>query len=145
MKYYKGKFSPKNPGKYKGNPTNIIYRSLWELKVMKYLDSHPNVLTWQSEEIVIAYQSPVDKKIHRYFPDFVVRLQDREGKIKTLMLEVKPDKQTRMPDTKPRRTKKYIAEVATYAVNEAKWEAAKRFCEIRDWEFKVITEKHLGL
>jgi len=143
-KTYKGTFKPKNPKKYKGNANNIIYRSSWELRVMKYFDDNPNVLWWASEELVIPYKSPVDNKMHRYFPDFVARLRQKDGSEKTLVIEVKPDAQTRMP-TQKRKTKRYIQEVTTYAVNQEKWRAADLFCREHGWKFQLITEKELGL
>ena len=85
---YKGFFRPKNPSKYKGDPTNIIYRSRWELKFMVYLDSHPDVLSWGSEEVIIPYRSPIDNKVHRYFPDFVVKKRNPAGIIETLLVEI---------------------------------------------------------
>ena len=91
---YKGRFRPKNIQKYKGDPSNIVYRSLWELRFMRYLDSHPSILEWASEEIVIPYYSPVDKKMHRYFPDFWVRSVSSDNQINTMLIEIKPDKQT---------------------------------------------------
>lgn len=142
---YKGRFRPKHPEKYKGDPTNIIYRSLWEMKLMRYFDQHPDVLQWGSEEIVIPYRSPVDNRIHRYFPDFFVRMKDREGKINTMILEVKPAAQTKAPEIQKKHTRKYINEVMTWGVNQAKWKAAKEFCEDRSWEFKLMTEKELGI
>ena len=66
---YKGKYKPSRPKKYKGDPTNIIYRSLWERKFMKYCDSTTNVLEWGSEELALPYRSPIDNKVHRYFPE----------------------------------------------------------------------------
>ena len=71
-KSYSGKFKPSYPGKYKGDPTNIIYRSLWERKFMVWCDRNINVEEWGSEEIIIPYISPVDGRVHRYFPDFYV-------------------------------------------------------------------------
>lgn len=141
---YKGRFQPKNPKKYNGDPSNIIYRSSWEVRVMKYLDEHPNVIWWASEELFIPYISPVDRKSHRYFPDFVVKMKNKEGKIVTMVLEVKPEKQTKMP-TQKRKTKQYIAESITYAINQEKWRAADLFCKEHGWQFKIITEKELGL
>lgn len=143
-KTYKGTFKPKNPKKYKGDANNIIYRSSWELRVMKYFDDNPSVLWWASEELVIPYKSPVDNRMHRYFPDFVARLKQRDGSEKTLVIEVKPDAQTRMP-TQKRKTKRYIQEAATYAVNQEKWRAADLFCKEHGWKFQLITEKELGL
>ena len=141
---YKGTFSPKNPFKYNGNSKNIIYRSNWELRVMKYFDDHPNVIWWASEELTIPYVSPIDNKTHRYFPDFIVKMRLKDGKVTTYILEVKPLAQTKMPVQK-RKTKRFIQEAATYAVNQEKWRAADLFCREHGWQFKVITEKELGL
>ncbi len=141
---YKGRFTPKNPKKYAGDPGNIVYRSLWELKVMKYLDENNNVIHWASEELVIPYVSPVDNKVHRYFPDFIVKVLNKEGKETTLVLEVKPEKQTRPPSQK-RKTKQFLKEVVAYTINEAKWKAAEMFCLEHGWKFKIITEKELGI
>lgn len=145
MKTYKGKFTPKNPKKYKGDPTNIVYRSLWELKVMKYLDTNNNILEWSSEELVIPYLCPTDNKRHRYFPDFYVKAVDANGLLKEMLLEVKPKKETKEPTKKKRITKQYITEVTTWAKNQAKWRAASEYCADRNWEFKLITEDHLGI
>lgn len=142
---YSGKFLPKNIKKYIGDHKNIIYRSSWECKVMSWLDKNENILQWGSEEIIIPYKSPVDNKFHRYFPDFIVKYKSQDNKIKTMVIEVKPDKQTKEPVRKKRITKQYIAEVTTWSVNQAKWEAASEFCADRGWEFKVLTEKHLGI
>jgi|TARA_B100000035_G_scaffold208195_1_gene178077 hypothetical protein len=142
---YKGKYSPSYPKKYKGNPTNIIYRSLWERKFMVYCDKNENILEWGSEEIALPYRSPVDNKVHRYFPDFYVKLKESTGQIKKMLIEIKPQKQT-TPPTKPKRnTKGYIYEVYEYAKNQAKWKAAEEFCRDRRWEFKVLTENELGI
>jgi hypothetical protein len=141
---YKGTFLPKNPSKYNGNSKNIIYRSNWELRVMKYFDDHPNVIWWASEELPIPYVSPVDNKTHRYFPDFIVKMRLKDGKVTTYILEVKPLAQTKMPVQK-RKTQRFIQEAATYAVNQEKWRAADLFCREHGWQFKVITEKELGL
>jgi len=142
---YKGKFKPKNPTKYKGDPTNVTYRSLWELKLMRYLDDHPDIIQWSSEEIIIPYKSPIDGKFHRYFPDFVVRKRDKNGKISTIIIEVKPDKQTRQPEVKVKKNKQYINEVMTWGINQAKWKAAIEYCKDRNWTFTLMTEKHLGI
>ena len=142
---YKGKYSPSYPKKYKGNPTNIIYRSLWERKFMVYCDKNENILEWGSEEIALPHRSPVDNKVHRYFPDFYVKLKESTGQIKKMLIEIKPQKQT-TPPTKPKRnTKGYIYEVYEYAKNQAKWKAAEEFCRDRRWEFKVLTENELGI
>lgn len=142
---YKGYFKPKNPAKYKGDPTNIVYRSLWELKLMSYLDSHHDVLTWSSEEFFIPYRSPIDNKIHRYFPDFKIVKRIDENVSETIVIEVKPLSQSIPPKIQAKPTKKYLREVMTYGINEAKWRAAKEFCSDRKWKFMVMTEKELGI
>lgn len=145
MKTYKGRYSPKNPGKYKGDPTGIIYRSLWERKLMVYLDENKSVIQWSSEEIAIPYISPLDNRYHRYFPDFYVKAVDKNGNIVEQLLEVKPRKETIEPTKKKRITKQYITEVTTWGKNQAKWKAATEYCLDRGWQFKLITEKELGL
>lgn len=142
---YSGKFTPRNPRKYAGDHKNIIYRSSWECRVMDWLDRNPSIVTWASEELIIPYISPVDGKKHRYFPDFLVKVVNKEGQTKTLLLEIKPKKQTKEPVKKKRITKQYIYEVTTWGVNQAKWKAAEEYALDRGWEFKVLTEDHLGL
>ncbi len=142
---YSGTFRPKNPQKYAGDPNNIIYRSTWEAKVMNWLDKNPGIVKWASEEVAIPYYSPVDNKWHRYFPDFIVKVKTQDGKTKTMMLEIKPKKQTQPPEKQKRVTKRYITEVATWGVNQAKWKSAIEYCKDRGWEFKILTEDHLGL
>ena len=142
---YKGKYYPSYPRKYKGDPTNIIYRSLWERKFMVYCDKNDSILEWASEEISIPYRSPVDNRVHRYFPDFYMKVKERGGKIKRYVIEVKPAKQTKPPVKPKRQTKGYIREAYEYARNQAKWKMAKEYCADRQWEFKVVTEKELGI
>lgn len=145
MMAYSGKFSPKNTNKYLGDPTNIWYRSLWERRVMVHLDSNPNVIQWSNEEIVIPYLSPIDNRLHRYFPDFFVRIKNKQGLVESTILEVKPSSQAKPPPMRSRVTKQYIREVATWGVNEAKWKAADEYCKDRNWKFVVVTEKDLGI
>jgi hypothetical protein len=142
---YKGKFSPKYPKKYKGDPTNIVYRSLWELKVMKYLDENTAVIEWSSEELAIPYMCPTDNRWHRYYPDFIVKVKKPDGLVQTMILEVKPKKETIEPKKKKKATKQYITEVMTWGKNQAKWKAATEYCADRSWIFKLITEDHLGI
>ena len=142
---YSGRFKPSNPQKYMGNHENIVYRSSWECRVMNWLDKNPSIVSWASEELIIPYKSPVDNRMHRYFPDFVFKVRGQDGKTKTMMLEVKPKYQTKPPEQKKRVTKQYIREVTTWGVNQAKWTAAEEYCKDRGWEFKLITEDHLGL
>jgi hypothetical protein len=141
---YKGTFIPKNPEKYKGDVSNIIWRSTWEQMVMKYLDLSDNVIWWSSEELPIKYYNPIDNKIHRYFPDFIVNLKKKDGTIKTYVWEIKPEYQTKQPERK-KKTKKFINESVTYIVNQSKWKAATEFCKDHGWEFVILTENELGL
>lgn len=140
METYKGKFKPKNPEKYKGDPTNIIYRSLWERKCMVKFDESPNVIEWRSEEVAIPYLSPLDNRVHRYFPDFIIKVVTKDGSKKVYMIEVKPKQQTKEPKKKSRVTKGYIREVTEWGKNSAKWKAAEEYCLDRGWEFKILTE-----
>ena len=142
---YRGKYYPSFPRKYKGDPTNIIYRSLWERKFMVYCDKNTKILEWGSEEIALPYISPHDSRVHRYFPDFYIKVQENTGKIKRYLIEVKPLKQTTKPKRPKRQTKGYIREAFEYARNQAKWKAAREYCADRRWEFKVITEKELDI
>jgi hypothetical protein len=142
---YSGKFTPKNPHKYVGDHTNIIYRSSWECKVMSYLDKTEGIISWASEELIIPYVSPVDGRYHRYFPDFLVKVRTKDDKLRTILIEVKPQKQTKEPEKKKKVTKQYINEVVTWGVNQAKWKAAQEYCLDRNWEFQIWTEKELGL
>lgn len=142
---YKGLFKPKYPQKYKGNPTNIVYRSSYELKLMSFLDRNPNVVEWASEEFFIPYESPIDRKIHRYFPDFWVKKINNEGIVETLVIEVKPKSQTIPPIPQKNITKNYLFEVKTWGINQAKWEAANKYCNKKDWKFMLVTEKELGI
>jgi len=141
---YKGWFTPKHRNKYKGDSENVVYRSSWELRVMKWLDENPSVIWWASEELIIRYKSPIDQKMHRYFPDFIVRLKQKNGTESTVVIEIKPQKQTVKPKQK-RKTKRYLQEAATYAVNQEKWRAADLFCKEHGWQFKVLTEKDIGI
>ena len=142
---YKGRYNPINPKKYKGNPQNIIYRSLWERKFMVYCDTNDKVLEWGSEEIIIPYISPWDSKVHRYFPDFYIKVKQSNGNIKKFIIEVKPKKQTRPPKPVERKTKRWIKEVRTFGINEAKWKHASKWCKDNDMEFKILTEEELGI
>jgi hypothetical protein len=141
---YKTKFKPKNSTKYIGDPNNINCRSLWERKFCKFLDENPNVLRWSFETLKIPYQSPVDKQLHYYIPDFIVEKKNKNNVVETLLVEVKPFKQTQQPKEGKRKSKKSLLnENITFAINTSKWEAAKAFCEKNSWKFVILTEKEL--
>ena len=142
---YKGKYKVRCPYKYKGDPTKVIYRSLWELKFMTYCDTNINILEWGSEEVYMWYRSPVDNRPHRYFPDFYIKVREKDGTIKKYIIEVKPQRQTKPPARPKRQTKGYLREAFEYAKNQAKWKAANEWCLDRGFEFKILTEKELGI
>ena len=142
---YKGKYKPLRPYKYKGNPTKVTYRSLWERKFMQYCDDNMNVLEWASEEMFVWYKSPVDNRAHRYFPDFYIKVRESTGVIKKYIIEVKPKRQTKPPTKPKRQTRGYLREAFEYAKNKAKWKAANEWCLDRGYEFKVLTENELGI
>ena len=139
--FHKRKFIPIFPEKYTGDPTHIIMRSSWETRFASWCDKNPSVLKWSSEETVIPYRCPTDSRIHRYFVDFKITVSTG----KTYIVEVKPAAQTQPPIYPGRQTQRYITESLTFMKNKAKWEAAIEFAKDRGWEFKIITEKELGL
>ena len=142
---YKGRYFPTNPKKYRGNPNQIIYRSLWERKVMVYCDKNDAIIEWGSEEVIVPYLSPMDGKIHRYFPDFYMKVRQADGSTKKFIIEVKPKSQCKQPVKTPkRRTTKWFNEVKTFAINQAKWKSAREFCEDKGMEFKIFTEDHIN-
>ena len=143
---YSGIYKPRNPKKYKGDPTKIIYRSLWERKFMVFCDDNNSILEWGSEEYIIPYRCPTDGKYHRYYPDFYVKIKNRTGGINKYIVEIKPKRQVIGPNEKPKRkTATWKKEFLTYIKNRAKWDAAKDFCEDRQMKFLILTEDHLGV
>ena len=139
---YKGRFKPKQYKKYKGDPTKIVYRSMWELRFMKYCDKNPYILEWSSEEIAIPYRG-LDKRVHRYFPDFKIKYKNARNEIIVEIIEVKPKKQTKAPSKKNKPYGRYLKEARTYGINQLKWEAAREYCKDRGYKFRIITEDHL--
>ena len=141
---YRGVYKPENPKKYLGNANQIVYRSLWERKLMRYCDTNTKVIKWASEEIAIKYYNPVKKRAARYFPDFYMEYIDKDNKKKKCLIEVKPAKETK-PPTYKRRTKNVLIAEAMFEQNQAKWQAAREFCLDQGWEFRIMTEKELGV
>ena len=139
-KSYKGLYRPTNPKKYVGDAKKIVYRSLLERRFMRYCDLNQDILFWASEELPIRYFNPIDKKYHRYFPDFVVKT----SKQKKYMIEVKPSRQIGKPKLGKKKSKTYMRESFEYIKNQAKWQAAKSYCDDKGMKFKLITEKDLG-
>jgi hypothetical protein len=87
--------------------------------------------------------SPIDKKVKNYIPDFLVETRDKNGNITTTMVEIKPKKQTEEPKVGKKKKKTIINESLTYAVNQAKWNSAKIFCEKHSIRFQILTEEEL--
>lgn len=143
--FHQGKFRPKNPEKYIGDPTNIIFRSSWELKFMSWADQKESIVKWRSEETIIPYISPIDNKYHRYFVDFQIQVRDKSGRLQTYLIEIKPERQTKPPVKQQKVTKKYVKEVIEWGKNEAKWKAADDFAKDRGWKFVILTENELGI
>jgi hypothetical protein len=143
--FHKRKFTPTNPNKYSGDPTNIIMRSSWETKFARWCDNNPSVIKWKSEETIVPYRCKTDNKIHRYFVDFQIQIKEKTGSIRTYLVEIKPAKQTIPPEFPGKRTKRYLEESYNFIKNQSKWEAAKQFAKDRNWEFIIITEHELGL
>lgn len=135
---YKGKYKPRNPSKYIGDATNIIYRSMWERYCFLWLDNNTQIKSWSSEEVIIPYYYDVDKKFHRYFVDLKYTTIDE----KTFIVEIKPKKET-VPPKRPDKSRRYITESLTYIKNQCKWKAAERFAKDHNWVFEVWTEDHL--
>ena len=140
---YKGRYKVLNPSKYRGDYTNVIYRSSWELKFMIWCDKNSSVIEWGSETTIIPYISPVDRKLHRYFVDFFIKVKQADGKLTHFLIEIKPERFTKPPPIPQRKTKSFINEVFQYGVNEAKWKSASEFCKDRGYKFLILTEKDL--
>jgi hypothetical protein len=135
---YKGRYKIKNPRKYKGNPTQVVFRSLWERQVFRWCDNENSVLQWSSEEIIIPYRCKTDNRVHRYYPDVYIKTKQGE-----YLIEIKPKKETNPPRNGSRKTKKYLNEVMTYIKNTSKWDAAKDYCADRGYTFQIWTEETL--
>jgi|TARA_B100001996_G_scaffold96310_1_gene72155 hypothetical protein len=143
---YSGLYKPINPKKYKGNPTRIIYRSLWERKFMVFCDHTSSIIEWGSEEVIIPYRSPIDGRIHRYYPDFYIKVLTKEGRLARSIVEIKPKKQVKGPDPKPKRkTVAWKKSVMTFMKNKAKWDAAEDWCDDRRMKFMILTEDQLNV
>jgi hypothetical protein len=136
---YSGRYPVKNKTKYVGDPNSVVYRSLWEKHAFKWCDNSSDVKRWASEEVVVTYLYEADKRYHRYFVDLWIEYKD--GNV--VMVEIKPDRETR-PPTGSRRTKRMLEESLTYVKNQNKWQAANKYAKERGWKFEIWTEKRLS-
>jgi hypothetical protein len=137
--YKQGVYTLRHPEKYIGDPTKVCFRSSWELEMHKFLDCNPNILRWSSEEVAIPYVKPTTGRVHRYFPDYWVEYKNKAGEVIQEIIEVKPMNQVDL--SKKKRLTEY--EKITYAVNMAKWQAAKQFCDKHEIKFTILTENHM--
>jgi hypothetical protein len=135
-KYAQGKFEIKNPAKYTGKrqPT---YRSSWEWAFMNFCDNHPNVIHWASESIQIPYYNPLKQQNTIYVPDFFVVYQDKNGKQKAELVEIKPSGE--IMET----VGKGVRNQAMAVLNACKWQAAQAWCKQNGLTFRVITENDM--
>jgi len=141
---YRGKYNPKNLGKYDGDFRAIQYRSLWERAAFKWCDNNEAIVRWSSEETVIPYRCKTDNKLHRYFVDLKITFKNGD----TYLIEIKPKKETVEPKKRARASKGYLTEVLTYVKNMCKWEAANAYAQQRGWKFEIWHEdtlKSLGI
>jgi hypothetical protein len=143
--YHKRRYKPIYPEKYEGDPTSIVMRSSWETRFALWCDRNPAIVKWSSEETIIPYRCHTDNRIHRYFVDFRIKVKQTDGSIKTYIVEIKPHAQTKPPEYPGRKTKRFITESLTFVKNQSKWKAAEEWCKDRGYEFKIITERELGI
>lgn len=139
-RYKQGYFTPKNPAKYMGDPSKIVYRSSWELSMNNFLDNNTRVVKWGSEIIAIPYIKPTDNKLHKYYPDYYVEYVNTDGEIMKEIIEVKPLQQTKMPKSNH---KHRLYEQLTFAINSAKWAACQDWCTKQGIKFRIVTEQSL--
>jgi hypothetical protein len=135
---YKGIYRPTNPKKYAGDPNRIVYRSNWERKFMLYCDRNDDIIYWASEELSIPYVNPIDRKVHRYYPDFIIKTKNG----KRFMIEIKPAAQTKKPKPRTKKSRAFMRESLEYIKNMAKWQAADVYCNDNGMEFKSLLKKN---
>lgn len=141
-KYKQGVYTPLNKKKYSGHG-KPRYLSGWELKFFRWCDTNPNVVEWSSESVIIPYINPLTGRKHRYMVDNKVILKERDGLVKYL-IEIKPKKQTRRPTTHGNKKQSTILyENIEYVRNQAKWAAAKKWCDKHGYKFQIVTEDQL--
>lgn len=143
--YTQGFFSPLNPRKYKGDRNQIVFRSSYEYAAFTFCDTEKAVERWSSEEVIIPYTCPVTGKSRRYFMDLWIQVKQPSGSVQEFLVEVKPKSQTMEP-VKGRgknAEKRYQEAVVEYLTNQAKWEAARRWCDKKGMRFLLWTEDEI--
>ena len=136
---YVPKFVEKYIGKYP-----IYFKSSWEINFGRWLDYNNNVIKWSNERFPIKYYDPIQMKYRRYYPDFYMKIKDNNGKLTEYIIEIKPNKETKPPKkTKGQSKNTKLYQEATYITNQAKFEAAEKFCKKFGYRWKILTEKEL--
>ena len=132
-KFQQGPYVVLNPQKYAGKGVPK-YRSGWELAFMRFCDSNDHIISWSSESLVIPYINPLTGKKTRYIPDFLIQYRNKQNKVVTELIEIKPKKQSVLESKASNRDR------AIVAINYAKWAAAQKWCQRNGLIFRVITE-----
>lgn len=136
-------FVPKNTSKYIGKSFPVI-RSSWERKFAQWCDLNPNVITWSSETLVIPYRDRIRNKDRRYYPDFVIKILDKDKNETIWVIEIKPYKEVKAPKITSKKSEKTkLYEKITYENNLEKWRTAENYCKKYGYKFKILTEKDL--
>jgi len=133
MRWANGLYELANPSKYAGTK-KPRYRSSWEHAFMRFCDNHPSVISWASEGIQIPYRNPLTGRQSVYVPDFFIMYQNKNGKKRAELIEIKPESQTRLNERTSQRDRLAIA------INHAKWEAAAKWCRLKGVQFRIINE-----
>lgn len=140
--YKQGYYTPHNPSKYKGE-FPIIYRSSWERKFCHWCDHNDDVLYWMSEPFSISYFNILDKKFHKYYPDFFIQMKKGDN-IESYIVEIKPKSQLIKPKEPTKKTKKalenYRYGYETYVRNLCKTDALQKAAKSRNFKIMLLTE-----
>jgi len=143
-RYKQGIYEVINKDKYKGDSKKVRYLSSWEQHVFKFFDMNPNIIHWNSEDVVIPYFSRADNRNRRYMVDLYVKYKNKNGDIIRELVEIKPFAQTQPPVKKKGKKKStYLNEYYTFCVNMDKWSAASEYARKRKMTFRVITERDI--
>lgn len=143
-KWKQGFFIPKKPLKVinimeTSEPQPIVYRSGWEKQFAEWCDSTDAIIRWGSEVIRILYKDPIRNKMSFYTPDFYIEYIDNEKKLRKVLIEIKPLKETTLKESSDGYDKLMVAK------NTMKWASAIEYCKKRNIEFKVMHERNLGI
>jgi hypothetical protein len=140
--YKQGYYNPVNPQKYVGR-LPIIYRSSWERKFCHWCDHNEEVINWSSEPFEISYYNILDKKYHKYYPDFYIKMK-KGNTYEEYVVEIKPKAQLKKPEEPKRKTKKALENFKygyeTYVRNLCKTDALNKMAQQRNFKVMLLTE-----